>query len=154
MEKAAPTMTLKEIYEKFKAKTPEMDGRTFFKLMKDSKMLDTKLTQTNVDLTFSKCADLKKKKMSFEQFKLSLVTCAGYKKITPEDFEKQLIEGASSAGPLYKGTKAQSTALHDDKSKYTGVHAHGGPSTVDKDKISSISQTCDRTEADERGVKK
>ena len=153
MEKAEPKLTLKEIYEKFKGKTPEMDGRTFFKLMKDSKLVDTKLTQTNVDLSFAKNADSKKKKLSFEQFKQALVACAAYKKITPEDFEKALIDGAS-AGPQFKGTKAQATSLHDDKSKYTGVYAHGGPSTVDKDKITSISQTCDRTEADERGVKK
>lgn len=44
--------------------------------------------------------------------------------------------------------------FHDDKSLYTGVHAKGGPSTIDKDNINSLANLCDRTEADNRGVKK
>jgi len=41
--------------------------------------------------------------------------------------------------------------FHDDKSLYTGVYANGGPSAVDKGKISDISQTCNRGAADVRG---
>ena len=36
---------------------------------------------------------------------------------------------------------------------YTGVHAHGGPSVVDTDKVADIGQLLDRTEADVRGRK-
>ena len=50
-------------------------------------------------------------------------------------------------------THAQAVRFHDDKALYTGVHAKGGPTTVDKDNISEISQILDRTEADVRGVK-
>ena len=55
----------------------------------------------------------------------------------------------------YEGTKAGYVKLFDDKSTYTGVYARGGPSVVDagKTKISDISQVCDRTKADVRGVK-
>ena len=49
------------------------------------------------------------------------------------------------------GTKAEAVKYHDDKSLYTGVHANGGPSVIDSDKVSDISQICDRTEADVRG---
>ena len=45
--------------------------------------------------------------------------------------------------------------FHDDKDQYTGVYAHGGPSTVGgTGGISDISQLCDRTDANVRGVKK
>ena len=45
----------------------------------------------------------------------------------------------------------------NDKSQYTGVYARGGPTTVDAGRggmVSDISQTCDRSAADVRGVKK
>jgi len=46
---------------------------------------------------------------------------------------------AESKGPKLAGTKAEANKFHDDKSLYTGVHAKGGPSTVDTDKVSDIS---------------
>lgn len=39
------------------------------------------------------------------------------------------------------------------QSMYTGVHANGGPSTVDKEKVIDISVLMDRSPADLRGVK-
>ena len=51
------------------------------------------------------------------------------------------------------GTKAQANKFHDDKDQYTGVHARGGPSTLDTDKIADIGNLLDRTEADVRGRK-
>lgn len=62
----------------------------------------------------------------------------------------------SVGGPVFTGTKAEAVKYHDDKSLYTGVYGQGGPSTVDAGKgmISDISQLCDRSGADVRGVKK
>ena len=62
---------------------------------------------------------------------------------------------SESKGPVLTGTKADAVKFHDDKNLYTGVYAQGGPSTVDagNGKISDISQLCDRTGADVRGVK-
>jgi len=60
----------------------------------------------------------------------------------------------STGGPVFTGTKAEAVKYHDDKSLYTGVYANGGPTNVDKDNISDISQTCDRSDADVRGIKK
>lgn len=45
----------------------------------------------------------------------------------------------ASKGPVLTGTKAEANKFHDDKSLYTGVHANGGPSTVDTDKVADIS---------------
>jgi len=39
---------------KFTANKAEMDGKTFAKLAKDCKCLNTKLTVTDVDLSFAK----------------------------------------------------------------------------------------------------
>lgn len=40
---------------------------------------------------------------------------------------------AAGRGPRHNATTAAvHVRLHDDKSTYTGVYAHGGPSTVDK----------------------
>ena len=60
----------------------------------------------------------------------------------------------SGGGPVYKATKVESVKYHDDKSLYTGVYAKGGPTTVGgTGGVSDISQLCDRTKADVRGVK-
>ena len=58
-----------------------------------------------------------------------------------------------SGGKKLTGTEAQANKLHDDKALYTGVHANGGPTTIDTDKIVDIGNLLDRTEADVRGRK-
>ena len=59
----------------------------------------------------------------------------------------------ASGGKVLHGTKAQANKFHDDKALYTGVHAKGGPSIVDTDKIADMINLLDRTEADVRGRK-
>ena len=66
------------------------------------------------------------------------------------DLEAKIL---ASGGKTLTGTKAQANKFHDDKDQYTGVHAHGGPSILDTDKVADIGQLLDRTEADVRGVK-
>jgi hypothetical protein len=79
--------------------------------------------------------------------------CATKKKIAYDALETKIL---STGGPTFSGTKAEAVKYHDDKSLYTGVHANGGPSTVDAGNgmISDISQLCDRSSADVRGIKK
>lgn len=45
---------LKSVFLKFTANKPEMDNKTYAKLSKDCKVLDKKLTSTDVDLSFAK----------------------------------------------------------------------------------------------------
>ena len=45
-----------------------MDGKGFAKLAKDTKLLDKKLTTTDVDMTFAKVKDRTARRISFEQF--------------------------------------------------------------------------------------
>ena len=76
------------------------------------------------------------------------------KKTTPESVEAAILQ---HGGIKYTGTKADYVKFHDDKSTYTGVYAKGGPTTVDAGRggmVSDISQTCNRSAADVRGVVK
>lgn len=60
----------------------------------------------------------------------------------------------SLKGPILKGTVAEANKFHDDKSLYTGVHAKGGPSTVDRSSgVVDMAKQLDRSDADVRGVK-
>ncbi len=63
------------------------------------------------------------------------------------DLESELL---ASGGPKTDATKADFVKFHDDKSTYTGVYAKGGPTNVDGNK--DISQLCDRTTANVRGI--
>jgi len=109
------------------------------------------LTQTVIDLAFAKHAEKGVKKMKYDQFLKGLEECAAKKGVSVDDIKNHILH---TGGPVYAGTKADKVKWHDDKSTYTGVYAKGGPTNVDKDKITSISQTCDRTDADVRGIKK
>ena len=145
--------SLQEVFTSF-AQGKEMDGKTFAKLTKDCGLLDKKLTTTDVDLTFAKIKDKAARKITFDQFKNGVAHFATKKGVSADDVSKQI---CSTGGPKFAGTKADTVKLHDDKSTYTGVYAKGGPTNVDAGRgggISDISQLCDRTGADVRGIKK
>ena len=127
-----------------------MEGKTFAKMAKDCKILDKNLTATDMDLIFAKIKDKAARKITFAQFSKGIEECAKKKKISFDALSEKL---CSIGGPVFTGTKAEAVKYHDDKNLYTGVHANGGPSTVDGN-ISDISQLCDRTDADVRGIKK
>jgi len=144
---------IQAIFKSFAGGTAEMDGRQFAKLAKDTNILDKKLTNTDIDLIFAKVKDKTARKINYTQFLNGIEQCATKKGISKND----LITAIETAGgPKFSGTKPDAVKFHDDKSLYTGVYANGGPSTVDagNGKISDISQLCDRTGADVRGIKK
>jgi hypothetical protein len=148
--KTNPAGSVEEVFTAFAA-GKEMDGKTFAKWSKDCKVLDKACTATDIDLCFAKVKDKAARKINFAQFDKALHEIATKKKI---DYAVLCEHVKAHGGPSFTGTKAEAVKYHDDKSQYTGVHAKGGPSTVDKDKISDISQTCDRSAADVRGTKK
>jgi len=106
-----------------------MDGKTFAKFSKDCKILDKKLTATDIDLIFAKIKDKSARKINFTQFNKGVEECATKKGITFEALEAKILE---AGGPAFSGTKADNVKYHDDKSLYTGVYANGGPTNVDK----------------------
>jgi len=58
---------LQEVFTHFAA-GPEMDGKTFAKMSKDTKILDKLLTATDIDLIFAKVKDKAARKINFTQF--------------------------------------------------------------------------------------
>lgn len=146
-----PASSLEEVFLGFTGGAHDMDGKTFAKMAKDTKILDKALTATDIDLIFAKVKDKAARKITLAQFTSGIAECAKKKKITAAELEAKIL---AVGGPVFTGTKVDNVKFHDDKSLYTGVHAQGGPSTVDRGNVSDISQLCDRTDADVRGIKK
>lgn len=140
---------LEGIFNAFTHDSPAMDGRTFVKLCKDCKVFDKAYTTTDADLIFTKVKAKGAKTITFAEFEAALELIAEKKKVSSQDLISQI---SSASGPVYGGTKALPNKFHDDKSLYTGVHANGGPSTVDNN-VSDISQILDRSPATVRGTK-
>lgn len=143
--------SLEEVFKSFTGGKPEMSNKEFIKINKDSHLIDKVYTSTDVDLIFSKVKSKTAKVLTYDQFLLGLDEIAKKKKTDSSSIIEKIL---SAGGPNYQGTKADYVKFHDDKSLYTGVYAKGGPTNVDHDKISDISQTCDRTQSDVRGNKK
>ena len=146
------TDVLKAVFADYCGGQKTMEGKSFAKLAKDTKLVDKKLTNTDVDLIFAKVKDKSERRITFAQFSNGLAEIAKKKGVDVSVINAKVGE---SKGPILAGTKADAVKFHDDKSLYTGVYAQGGPSTVDagNGRITDISQLADRSAADVRGVK-
>ena len=147
-------VTLEGAYKSFCAGKPEMESKQFSKLVKECKLTDKKFGINDIDIVFAKVKSGKVKTITFAEFQKALDEIAKKKGTTREAIEKAI---TSHGGATYAGTKADYVKFHDDKSTYTGVYAKGGPTTVDAGRggmVSDISQTCNRSAADVRGVVK
>ena len=143
--------SLQDVFHKATFNKPEMGSSQFAKIIKQNKQF--KFSDADIDNSFAKAKAKGSTKISFEQFKVALGYLADAKKLDHAEFEAKI----AGNGVEFKGTKADYVKFHDDKSQYTGVYARGGPTTVDAGRggmVSDISQTCDRSAADVRGVKK
>ncbi|CDJ70572.1 p25-alpha domain-containing protein, putative [Eimeria necatrix] len=158
--------TLEELFSAF-GRGKDLDSRTFVKLCKDCKLLGGGLTQTDCDLIFTKCKAKGAARLTFSEFEAAMEAVAAKKKLPLAALLQQVGPGG---GPQFQGTAAAAVRFYDDKSTFTGVHAHGGPSTVDKrgkgtfsdpdpnqpsgaPKI-TLADICDRSTPDVRGVNK
>lgn len=106
----------------------DMDGRCFLKLCKDCGLMDKKLGSTDVDLIFAKVVEKGKRRIKAGQFYEALKQVAAQKGVS----ERRIREAVIVAGPpIMKGTKTDNVRLHDDKTSYTGSHAHGDVDAID-----------------------
>jgi hypothetical protein len=55
---------LEEVFSGFTGGAVEMDGKTFAKMAKDTKILDKNLTATDIDLIFAKVKDKAARKIN------------------------------------------------------------------------------------------
>jgi len=106
----------------------DMDGRCFLKLCKDCGLMDKKLGSTDVDLIFAKVVEKGKRRINAAQFGEAIRQVAAKKGVS----ESSIREAVLIAGPpIVKGTKSDNVRLHDDKTTYTGSHAHGHVDSID-----------------------
>ncbi|CAL8462026.1 g1557 [Coccomyxa elongata] len=111
-------------------KAPLLDSGRFVKLVRDSGLLDARLTATAVELTFSKVKGQGSRKIDFAAFERALPLLAKEKGIAPEEVRRAIV---LSGGPSRNTSVTPDfVRLHDDKTTFTGVYAKGGPSTVDE----------------------
>eukprot|EP01083_Nonionella_stella_P159386 519890_1 len=127
------TYDLKPIFDAFCAfgggTLPAMDNAKFAKFARDTKILDKKLTSTDIDLIFSKIEIKGERKISYEIFRgRGIPEMAGKKGMTEDQLVATILH---TGGPQSSGTHADAVRFHDDKSQYTGVYAQGGPTNVD-----------------------
>ena len=74
-----------------------MDGKTFAKFTKDTKLLDKKLTSTDVDLIFAKIKTKTERKINYSQFENGLKFLAEKKGVGFDDLADKVL---STGGPL------------------------------------------------------
>jgi len=103
----------------------DLDGKSFAKLCKDTGLVDARFTATSADLVFAKVCRKGTRRLDFSDFQEALQLVAEKKSA---ELSEVLTKVASAKGPrLHKTTKVHAVRFHDDKSTYTGTHAHGGP---------------------------
>lgn len=105
-----------------------MDGKSFTKLCRDSRLIDRNFTATDADLIFAKAAAKGIRRIDLQQFRSALMMIAEKKGSELGDVYTAVSKQVK--GPQLSGTKADIVRFHDDKSTYTGVHVNGGPETV------------------------
>lgn len=123
---------MEEVFKSFcafgdKGAAPLMDGSKFAKLFRDCKVLDKKVTATDVDIIFSKVKAKTERKITYKQFKEALKLLAE-KKFPGDEEGLSKLEAViiDAKGPAVHGaTKVVKTGAVDrltDTTKYTGSH--------------------------------
>merc|ERR1712098_10986 len=129
-----------------------MDGKTFTKVLKDSKIIGKQLgvTTTDADLVFTKIKVQGKRLIGYVTFKKGIKEIATRKRVDATDLVELVI---ASGGPKASGTRAANVRLVR-KDQFVGVHQRGGPSTVDLNpSATGLAGLLDRSENDVRGRK-
>ena len=117
--------TVKDVFKAYCGSAPDMEGKSFTKLLKDIGAIDgKKVTPTDSDLIFAKAVTKGQRRLNFAQFETALQYVADKKGVDVVGI-RDLVE--NSGGPKLAGTTPEAVRFHDDKSTYTGVHQHGGP---------------------------
>lgn len=109
------------IFHQFAGKDGDLDGREFAKFCHDCNLYSSWFKKVDVDIIFSKVVPKGKRRMNFSNFQDACRLIA-QKRGCPNRVVQELI--GNSSGPQLVGTKAEKNRFHDDKSAYTGSHAH------------------------------
>jgi len=63
---AAAAGSLKDVFKTFSQGQAEIDGKTFAKMCKDTKVINKKCTNTDIDLIFAKAKERTARKINYE----------------------------------------------------------------------------------------
>lgn len=121
--------TLEDTFRAYCSSKPDMDGKSFVKLLKDCRLIDTVLTATDADILFVKVVPRTLRRMTLQHFKEAMKLVAGKRGIDEGTVEKAV---AQCNGLVLKGTQTESVRFYDDKSTYTGIHLHGASDSSTK----------------------
>ena len=116
-----------DTFRAYCANKPDLDGKSFVKLCKDCEIVDDVFTQIDADLIFAKVVSRGHRRITFNQFELSLRMMAQKKGVDEDEIFRRVAE---SEGVLHAGTQADYVRFFDDKSTYTGTHLYGGPISI------------------------
>ncbi len=125
---------LKSVFEEYAAfgrpgHTKDITSKNFSKLIKEKGLIDKKLTNTEVDMVFTRAKPPGTKVLTYAQFENALKMCANSKYGSDTEEQYQKIKGkicGGAAGPSTSGTtvvsKTGGVEKLTDASKYTGSH--------------------------------
>jgi hypothetical protein len=146
------------VFKRFTRGSLQMDSHQFSKFCADAKLYDDRgFTKTDAEILFREVKNVYLRKISFVEFNFALEEVAKRTGRTKESVMDQVCSGpvftTQTGGPSKQGGPER---FFYDRGSFTGVHRHGGPTTVDEGRggqITNISQIVDRKPADRRGVK-
>eukprot|EP01053_Blabericola_migrator_P004665 Blabericola_migrator_1__4664@NODE_2467_length_2718_cov_137_907205_g1544_i0_p2_GENE_NODE_2467_length_2718_cov_137_907205_g1544_i0NODE_2467_length_2718_cov_137_907205_g1544_i0_p2_ORF_typecomplete_len209_score80_77p25alpha/PF05517_12/1_3e35TOPRIM_C/PF16898_5/0_028TOPRIM_C/PF16898_5/9_7e03TOPRIM_C/PF16898_5/1_8e03_NODE_2467_length_2718_cov_137_907205_g1544_i020442670 len=105
-------------------KPTQLDNAKFFKLAKETEIIDDKLTRAAVDIIFQKVMK-KERKMNFEQFKLALDLMAKKKEINYEELvEIILSHGGPKKNNVTEVSNEDWVQKQTNPELYTGMHKY------------------------------
>ena len=116
-------LNVQDTFRAYCANKPDLDGKSFVKLCKDTEIVDDVFTQIDADLIFAKVVSRGHRRITLHQFELALRMMAQKKGVEEDEICRRVAE---SEGVLHAGTQADYVRFFDDKSTYTGTHLYGG----------------------------
>jgi len=119
-----------------------VDSSRFYKLCVDAKLYNKQFRTNDVDILYTKHKIKGQRKMDWRGFKAALAEVATKRGEGLEAVVNRIIQ-ATANGPSVSGTFAEPNRFHDDKNTFTGVYREGGPTMIDREKM-TMSDLCDR----------
>ncbi|KAL4474761.1 hypothetical protein ABPG74_001457 [Tetrahymena malaccensis] len=144
-------MSLLSAFKKFTNDRSTMEVKIFIGALTDSGVFNGRVNPSQAEYIFDKVKNSANLRgINYQQFETCLSQIAAQGGMTRQQIEGLLIEQSKKLG----AKKGDPSRFFYDKSSYTGVHTKGGPSTIDNNGYSHLSQLCDRSGANVRGVNK
>jgi len=110
-----------EVFNAYAGTDKDMENKEFAKFCKENKLLGHGFAKHDVDLIWTQVCPKGKRKIHFEEF-MTLVRHIAKKRNQSNGEIQTVVE--QSGGPVLHATKTDAVRFFDDKSTFTGAHAH------------------------------